>query len=204
MNKIYDVVLNFNSRLFDIYEWEMADNILHIRRIPLFKVKSSLLHDFVDKKIELDSIFLNSIYKKTEYYHKNKTYPMDYAFVLTDGKVAIAFESDGRYITKYSKLIYDEEEDIIDYSRNLFLNNIRYTVIASLSHDFETRNEGVIKKYIYDEINYYAEHNTDILKYICMEYFETYKDNIFINLEKYWDDVYVDIYNFLKKLPLRH
>ena len=38
MNYIYDILLNFNDIYYDFYEWNISDNIEHIRKIPLFKI----------------------------------------------------------------------------------------------------------------------------------------------------------------------
>ena len=72
MNYIYDIFLNFNDILYDIYEWNRNDNIIHIRKIPLFKVDKKIMSDFITKKIELSSEFLAKIFKKTEVFSKNK------------------------------------------------------------------------------------------------------------------------------------
>ena len=38
MNYIYDILLNFNDMLYDFYDWNVKDNILHIRKIPLIQI----------------------------------------------------------------------------------------------------------------------------------------------------------------------
>ncbi len=208
MNKIYDILLNFNDKLFDIYEWEEKDDIIHIRKIPLFKVSSTIMHDFIDNTIALKLDFLNLIHNKTEYYHKNKIYFKEYAFLLTDGKVVIGFESDGKSIKKYSKLLYDDEDDIINDIEDMVPTNIEYSIIECKNSVLKTRNEDSIKKYITRQIKYYINNNEDVLHYIYLEYFHEdvvdVKESIFKDINKNWNDVYIDIYNFLKKLPLNH
>lgn len=41
MNYMYDVLLNFNDFPYDIFEWNKDDKINHIRKIPLFKLKTT-------------------------------------------------------------------------------------------------------------------------------------------------------------------
>ena len=93
MNYMYDILLNFNPQLFEVFEWDINDTITHIRKIPLFKVSNITLHDFINNKIILSDSFLKTIYQKTEYYEKGKIKKLDCAFLITDGKLVIAVES---------------------------------------------------------------------------------------------------------------
>ena len=34
MNYIYDILLNFKNKLYDFYDWNINDDITHIRKIP--------------------------------------------------------------------------------------------------------------------------------------------------------------------------
>ena len=47
---IYDILVNFNDKLYDFYEWSENDLIEHIRKIPLIKVKKKLLDKVIEKK----------------------------------------------------------------------------------------------------------------------------------------------------------
>ena len=38
MNYIYDIVLNFNKEYYSFYEWNRKDNIINVKKIPLFLV----------------------------------------------------------------------------------------------------------------------------------------------------------------------
>ena len=42
MNFIYDIVLNFNKDYYDFFEWNKKDNIISIKKIPLFFVKNDI------------------------------------------------------------------------------------------------------------------------------------------------------------------
>jgi hypothetical protein len=72
MNYLYDILLNFNSKLFESFEWNVNDQITHIRKIPIFKVKSNILMDLLNNKVKLSTSFLSRIYKKTDYFIRNK------------------------------------------------------------------------------------------------------------------------------------
>ena len=38
MNFIYDIVLNFNKEYYYFFEWSKNDNIVNVKKIPLFLV----------------------------------------------------------------------------------------------------------------------------------------------------------------------
>ena len=41
MNYIYDILLNFQKEFYDFYEWNPDDEIIHIRKIPLFYINNN-------------------------------------------------------------------------------------------------------------------------------------------------------------------
>ena len=61
MNYIYDILLNFNRQLYDFFEWNLSDNIIHVRKIPLFRIDSKTLLTIRDNKVKVDSSFLEKI-----------------------------------------------------------------------------------------------------------------------------------------------
>ena len=42
MNYIYDVVLNFNKEFYEYFEWKKKDNIINIKKIPVFNVSNEI------------------------------------------------------------------------------------------------------------------------------------------------------------------
>ena len=70
MSYIYDILLNFNTKYYDFFEWNKNDEITHIKKIPIFKTTSE---DFL--KIKLNTVkfsenLLNLIENKTEIFKK--------------------------------------------------------------------------------------------------------------------------------------
>ena len=57
MNYIYDVVLNYNENLYEFYDWNLNDDIIHIRRIPLIKIKRKSLLEIIKTKIKFIGSF---------------------------------------------------------------------------------------------------------------------------------------------------
>ena len=207
MNYIYDIILNFNPKIYEIYEWNKNDDLTHIRKIPFYKVKTNDLYNIINNKIKLDNEFLNNIYKKTETFNKNKINTIEYAFLLSDGKEVIAFKYYNNHLN-YSKLLYEEEIEVLEYSDCVKTNQIKYEVIEKIKNNFKTRNENNIKKYIYKEINEMIKNNDlDKLNYLYLEIFNKKSNNIkqiYKDIENNWDDVYLKIYNFMKKILLKH
>ena len=62
MNYIYDILINFNENLYDFYDWNLNDQIDHIRKIPVFKTDSEFLYNLKKNDIILNKDFLNKIY----------------------------------------------------------------------------------------------------------------------------------------------
>ena len=70
MTYIYDVTLNFNEILYDFFEWNNTDNLIHVRKIPIIKVSSEDFKNILTYKIKINELLLNKIIDKTEAYGK--------------------------------------------------------------------------------------------------------------------------------------
>ena len=131
MNYIYDILVNFNSRVYDFFEWNYTDDITHIKKIPLFRVETDVLKDFVNNKVKLSPDFVSKIDKKSEIFNKNKK--LNYAFLATDGSEVICFKvMENGLINKYSKLLSQEEDEVLEYSLNIDYSKIDYEVINKI------------------------------------------------------------------------
>lgn len=207
MNYIYDILTNFNDVPYDFFEWNSCDNVIHIRKIPVYKISSEDLIKITKSRVKINKNFVDSIHYKTETFLKNKIGHLDYACLLTDSKdvYGILLNRDGK-IKSYTKLLLDEEDEVLEYSNNLNVTNIEYEIISKIKKEnFKTRNEMSIKNYIYQEINRLIKNNDfEKLQYMYLDCFNK-KDNpieitetIFNALEKEWSNVYLKIYDFLK------
>ena len=190
MNYIYDILVNFNDKeIYEFFEWEKDDNIEHIRRIPIFKVKPEDFMNFKNKKIKVDQPFLNKIKNKTEIFCNTTINYIEYCSIITDGLdlVVIEFDKEGEYILKSSMLL-DEMEDTLDESDLLDIENINYIIINDENkiRRFVTRFESKIKNDIESEINKLVKNkNYKKLKYLYYEWFnkkDSDMDNIINNL----------------------
>lgn len=195
MINIYDLLLNWTdtTKVYDFYEWEINDDLEHVKKIPLFKVTKEDYINILNSDIKVDNNFLELIKNHTEIYTNKKTTKVTYATLLTDGirTFAIEFNSKGESIYK-SKLLLDEEEETIDMSYKLQIRKIKYNVIKEKKDNpYKTRLEDKIENFLKKEFEEcYIKSKKEKLIYIYMEYFNDVKDNI--------DEIYIDLKNSLK------
>ncbi|MEG2321935.1 MAG: DUF3603 family protein [Bacilli bacterium] len=207
MNYIYDILINYNNNLYDIYDWNKEDTIIHIRKIPVFKLDTNILLNLVENKVKVDKDFLIKIFNKTEMFKKNKVAVLEYCFLATDLEEVIAFKLDkDGCIIAYSKLLVEEEIEVLEYGQSMNKYDLKYDVVKKLKPNyFKTRKELVIRNYIIKQIKETIKNNdVDKLKYL---YFDCFKKNIkkdnlihniYKDLEDNWDNVYLKVFDFFK------
>lgn len=206
---VYDILLNFSdNNLYEFFEWNKNDVVDNIKKIKLIKVDNNTFDDFIDYKIEVDKFFLEDIYKSCELYLDNGYELLDYCVLISDGNRVIASEFDkSGYLQCRSKLLLDEEEEVLSIINNLDLYHINYKKTTKKNYNKElTRKEIKIKKYLVNEVNI-AKKNNDIskLRYMYMELFENenYRESSITNdilnsLNKSINLAHVNLYNLLK------
>ncbi len=178
MNYIYDILLNFDTNLYDFYDWNINDNIMHIRKVPVFKVNNKSYKNIKYNKIRVNDSFINKIKKRCEVFEDKQS--DNEVSLFSNGKevIGIKFE-DG--INKYkSLLLLDEEDEIIEVCERMDFTSIDYELIERKENvSFETKNE--LKKVIYlnEEINKLVQQKQyDKLKYIYFECFNRKEEDI--------------------------
>lgn len=208
MNYIYDILVNFNEQYYDFFEWNLNDEIIHVRKMPLIKVESNILKEIIYHNIKTGSDFLDTIKNKTEIFNNRDIKIMTYACLFSDcEKVCAAmFDHDG-YLKYRSDLLVDEAFEVIetiDKSENFQFN---YEIInKNYYSELKTRHEKQLEDFLIKEIDRLNEDNEiEKLKYLYYECFslkEKNKDKIINKLKKEiinsWDIMYPKIYNFFK------
>lgn len=204
MNYIYDILVNFNEKFYEFYEWNEKDEITHIKKLPILKVKSQFLNITKNNDVEIDKKIVEKIHNKTNFFKNNKYLKQNYICALTDGKEAIVIKTtENGTVTEKSGLLLDEENEIIDICECLQADEyqLKKTKDARIDN-FKTRKELEINEYIIKELN---NINEEKLKYLYFECFNKKETNIKIILNnilkeiKYnFDNVYLKIYDFLK------
>ena len=206
MTYIYDVLLNFTEeeRCYEFFEWNIDDEIEHIKRIPLYRVSTKTLGEILTHNIILNKEFLNEIKDKTLSY--KKTSNLEYSVLLTDLNkiIALEFNSSGNIIAR-SNLLLDEEEEIIEESYEVTEENIKYILDKKIDKEnFLTRKEQKHQKYLIQEINYlYKEKLYDKLNYLYEELYSKDKLSIDKKYERIKEDItsnYNDRHNNLYEI----
>ena len=78
MTYIYDILLNFNEEYYDFFDWNKNDKILHIKKIPIYKISDKELIEILNNKIIFDKSFLEYICDKTEVFLKHEIKKLKY------------------------------------------------------------------------------------------------------------------------------
>lgn len=178
MTYIYDIMLNLNEDLIEFFEWEDSDNISYIKRIPMYKISSFMIDDIITKQIKISKGFLNDIKGKTLL---NNQDDLEYLVLFSDTKIVLGvlFDESGK-IVALSRLMVDEEEEILDFTNRLKEETIDYEIIGikNNSDNYYTRNEKMIIKTLEKEITeLYQNNRVDKLNYFYYEYFNKISNN---------------------------
>ncbi len=200
MKYIYDIVLNFNEEFFEFYDWNLNDEITHIKKIPIIKIDSLKINEIKNNDIEFDNEFLNKIENKTETFKKK----IKYAFLITDDTEVIALKITDKI--NYSSLQITEELDILE-DLNLNYYDLKYNLKKKKNNYLlKTRLQYEIKNKVIDFITN-LENDTDIekLRYIYYECFnrkELEKQVILENIKKQIKnkEIYLKLMDFCKQI----
>lgn len=203
MSYIYDVLANFNISFFEFYDWYDTDDIIHIKKLPIIKVRSDFFNTIKYHSTKVDSNLLEKIYKKCILFKSNKN-KFNYVCALCDGResIIVMFDSSGNVIGRSSMLI-DEENEIIDISECLDFFDCSFEVNENILFDhFKTRYDLSVNNLIVDQLTYM---NHDKLKYLYFDCFDEIEDDtnkmfdrIMISLKNDYYSISGKIYDFLK------
>ena len=171
MNCFYDILINLNdNRVFRFYEWSKKDPIIHIKKIPIFKIKTKDFKILASCNILVQKDFLDSIYKVTESYEKDNKY-IDYIALFTDenNSIVLEFNSNGESISR-SMLLLDEELDLLEIAHSLKSSSIEYQIINKINQGNTLRQIDELNRILEIEIKtLYKEKNFLKLRYLYNE-----------------------------------
>lgn len=173
MNYIYDVLVNFQKEVKEFYEWDKMDYILHLRKVPILKVKTEFLKKLFYDKIKVETPLLEIIQNKTEFFNNKKS---NYKFIgiFTDSytSIAIHFNEQGEIFGR-SLLQMEEDMEVIDISERLKQLEFSYTLLEEGNYNpFVTKNELRKENYIHDMFHTLEiDKNFEKLKYIYYDCF---------------------------------
>ncbi len=203
MNYIYDILANFNDSFYDFYDWNENDHIIHIKKLPVIKVKTDFLINVKYNDVNVDNRLIEKIYRRCDFFNESKN---NYSYVcsLCDGREAIivSFDSNGNVLGK-SDLLIDEGNEVIDICDSMDVSDYSISVKDVVFYDnFKTRRECKINSFILKELD---NMSYDKLKYLYFDCFNEQEDDIkkiliriFDEIKNNFDMVYLKIYDFLK------
>ena len=198
MNYIYDIYVNFKNVPYDFFEWNINDNIIHLKKIPVLKIDYNTFKLIYYNKIKINSKILNSIKNKTEIWKEKKKIEYSLLFCSNKDIVVLKFDKYGNSIEK-SKLYIDEELEIIEALKNLKPKYIKIKILEKKKENLHTRLELKKDKFIKKELK---KISYDKLKYIYFECFNKHdtKQKMFIDLNNINQNkkIFDKLYNVLK------
>lgn len=206
MKNVYDILLNFKKNPYEFYEWNIDDDIKHIKKIPSFKVDNNSLYEIMNYDVVFSSDFLEKIKDKTEVFYNRQVKRLEYSCIFFNEELALAIVTNekGMVIGK-SKLLFDESDDVIVSGCDLDNYKPNYNVIKKTSQDLKyTRKESkeimILNKYL---DNIYEKKEKDELKYMYLECFDKEEDDIlkaYSKLKQHITNADFNIINKLKSL----
>lgn len=206
----YDILLNWTKgeRLKEFYEWTLEDDLEHIKKMPIIRIRESLLKDLLTSKVKIDKSFLSKIKYKSESYFHNEIDVIDYAFIVTTEKKSLALELDDEGNVMYkSSLLIDEEEEILEIGEDLVVMDIPYEVISKTNNiSYLTRKEEEERRFLTKEIKKIKQNKEKSkLNYLYKEFFiddvESFNDKLTIlekEISKDYNSFHHNLYNLLK------
>lgn len=178
MKNIYDILVNFKKIPYEFYEWNKEDDVKHVKKMPSIKVSDSALYDIFYNEVKISKNFLDQIKDKTEIFFGRTVKKVKYACVIYNDDVALSIllNDNGEIIGK-SKLLFDEEEDVL--KEDIPLKEIDYNIIKkSKKISGLTRREAkivlLLSKYL-DKIH--ESKKNDEIKYMYFECFNKVEED---------------------------
>ena len=203
MKYIYDIVLNFHEDYYEFYEWKRKDKIKNIDKIPAYRVLDKDILILKNNKVRIDNKFLSQI--KNDNNKNNKL-----ICLVSNTKISLGlqFDKDGNLIKK-SSLIYEEEDEVNDFCKDIEITKIKYLEIKK---QLQTNNLK-LEKEKKDIISKYIEKTTDIktLKYLYYDFYKEecndilkIKKNLKQEINKDWTQQQNNLYSTVKLLSKKH
>ena len=199
MNYIYDIYLNLNETLYDFFDWNKNDKLLHVKKIPIIKVNEETLKDLLSNKININEKLLLNIFNKTEIWNMNSK--INYCALFSDNNtiLAIEFDNKGKSIKK-SFLFVDEELEVLEISSKLNEKLIDYKILKKDNNILKTRKQIKEEEFINNELKNMEDSKLKYIYFECFGKLEKNKKVIKEKLNKISKNskIYKNLYDILK------
>ncbi|MBQ9834131.1 MAG: hypothetical protein IJO33_02960 [Bacilli bacterium] len=205
MNYYYDIILNFNKEgkpYYNFYEWEKDDDLVKIKKIPIFRIEEKTLLNLFEYEGKLESDWVSNLKDKTTFKIENKIKTISYACIFTDTKscIALNFSQDGTIIGK-SLLLLEDELNLLEIGYSLKKEKIVFTRGVKSKNKNDLRQEELIKLVIKKELEKaYKEKNDNKLIYYHLEWFNSLNKDIEKIYHKMQDDLKNDLTDNVLKI----
>jgi len=199
MNYIYDIYLNFNEELYDFFDWNKNDKLVHIKMIPIFKTTEENIKNIINYNIKLEEKYLNYVHNKSVIWNKYDKYKNFALFCDDNNVIAVEFDDDGKSINK-SSLLINEELEILETTYKLRQKNIEFKILNKRKYLLKTRKEIKEEKFVNDELKNIDNKKLNYIYFECFGKHEKDKNiiiNKLLNLSKN-SKTYKNLYNILK------
>ena len=180
----FNISLNYSNNLIDFYDWSDKDNIVLIKKIPLFLVNDRQYQNLLYNKVIFAEKFYEIIKDKTIL--KDDKY--ETSILVSNGVNAFGIKINNRNSTFKSYLDVMDEAEVGELSSNLSVYNIDFEVIGpDYIHSNLTRNS----KYVLNSIVLNLEKSKSVsgkLEYLYYEWFKKMPEN-----KSFYDELVEDI-----------
>ena len=165
MDYIYDIVLNFQEKYYDFYEWNLNDKLINFKKLPIYKIKTK---DYINIKNNDTIINRLSLPKNNR------------IFLLTNGieVMGILLSTNGKVLKK-SSLLFEENDEIIEDKDEIKLIDIKYHISNLNKLNYKSRID--TEKYNYAEYclnNIFKSKDIYLLKYLYYIIYEEDESDI--------------------------
>lgn len=199
MNYIYDICLNLNNRLYDFFDWNKNDKIIHIKKIPIFRINEDTLKKFIYNSIKINEEFLENIHNKTEIW--NMSNKLNFCALFSDYNNIIAIEFNDKGISeKKSFLVIEEELEILETIKNFRETNIEFKILSKENSLLKTRKQLKEENFINNELKNIEKDKLDYIYFECFGTHEKDKKTILKDIKKLSKNskTYKNLYDILK------
>lgn len=169
MTYIYDILLNFNKNLVECFLWNDSDKFKYVKKIVLFKVNSKVIKDIIYNDVIFEDSFINMIPN----YEINGEANSNSLCLLCDGVFVIGLFINNNKPVLISRMLFDEEQEVIDITNDLSNTFVSYKVLNKNSkiNCLLTRREFDIKNVLKQEFDkLYKDKSLDKLMYFYYEF----------------------------------
>ena len=199
MNYIYDIYLNLSDRLYDFFDWNKSDKLMHIKKIPIYILGEDSLKFIINNVIKIDNSLLNSIKNKTTLWNQDDNIAYCALFSDCNTIIAVEFNKNGSSIKK-SFLSVDEELEVLESINALKPKTINFEIVKKDETLLKTRKQIKDESFIDKELKNIDSNKLNYIYFECFGKKEKNKKIIMNNIKKLSKNsiIYKNLYNILK------